>query len=188
MSPQVPHDYDYLRAHINEHHPELLVDFEEGWSALSPGARELWSDHGTALCGSTYALASTITKWDNWANTFRIMWGRRVDMMQRDLQNWRANRMFSMGRMTTWKQPDVQAVETNVVTDVALALDGYYLMHEWNAYRDFEIRWKDEKEREKLWTEIVQFWRFQEVFPKPPTGPCEFQKEQGWMTWPRRDG
>jgi hypothetical protein len=109
------------------------------------------------------------------------MWSNKVQMMERDLRNSRANWMFSLGRMTTWNRPDIQVGERNVETDVSLALEGYYLMHEWKVYQDFITRWKDEKEREKLWKEVVEFWGFEEAFPKPPFGPSTFQREQGWI-------
>lgn len=85
--------------------------------------------------------------------------------------------------MRTWAQPDIKVHEGNVPTDVALAFEGYYLMHESQSFGEFKRRWEDEKEREILWKEIVEYWGVEEAFPKPPLKTHAFPRDRGWISW-----
>jgi hypothetical protein len=177
---QVPHEYRYLREHIALHHNEMLVNFDKGWASLPLSAKQLWSSKGNFPSSSLSKMSNGFPTWENWANSFRAMWNQKSRDMEKELVYWRSNWKFQVGGLNVWNLPDVNDGGNNVLSDMSLALDGYYLMKEFIAIREFGQRWRDDRPR--LWREIVEFWQVGDILPDPPQDPPH-PVTQGW---PRR--
>lgn len=104
--------------------------------------------------------------WDCWANSFRAMWHRKSQEMERNLVIWRSDWKLQIGGLNAWRLPDVEMSDHSVSSDMSLALDGYHLMKQFTALKEFRRRWRHE--RRELWREIVDFWEFGDVLPDPP--------------------
>ena len=79
--------------------------------------------------------------------------------------------MLEYGHLNAWRTRDIQVSVPNIVTDMSLALDGFYMMKEYIAITEFGKRWRED--REGLWKEICKFWDVADVLPFPPEIPTE---------------
>lgn len=79
--------------------------------------------------------------------------------------------MLEYGHLNTWRTRDIQVDVPNYATDMSLALNGFYLMKEYNAIHEFGERWRDD--RDGLWREICAFWHVADILPHPPEIPTE---------------
>jgi len=99
------------------------------------------------------------------------MWARNNQELEQKLVRWRSNWILQYGQLNAWRTPDIQVRDPNVATDMSLALEGCYMMKEFNALKEFGIRWRDD--REGLWREICEFCEVFDVLPLSPEIPWE---------------
>ena len=89
--------------------------------------------------------------------------------MEQRLVRWRSTWILDYGNLNAWRTPDIEVRDPSVATDMSLALEGYYMMKEFNAVREFGRRWRED--REGLWREICEFWHVADVLPLSPEIP-----------------
>jgi hypothetical protein len=147
----------------------MLVKFDNGWNSLPLSAQTLWSSGGSFPWSSLWKMSNGFPTWDSWATSFRYMWQRQVQDMERNLVYWRFNWKHEIGGLNAWRLPDVELADSSIPSDMSLAMEGYFLMKQFNALKEFGTRWRDEKR--ELWREIVDFWGFGDVLPDPPSDP-----------------
>ena len=116
-------------------------------------------------------MSQGFPQFDCWSNSFRAMWNTANRRAEQGLIRWRSNWVHGYGHLNAWRTHDIQVADPNVATDMSLALEGYYLMKEMTALRDFGIRWR--MDREGLWREICEYWSVADVLPLPPEVPPE---------------
>ena len=49
-------EYDALRVHVEQKHPEQLEEFVTAWNARSESDREAWAEEGKIKAGQDIAL------------------------------------------------------------------------------------------------------------------------------------
>ena len=168
---QVPHDYNHLHQHFARHHPEMLIKLENGWNSLPPTAQKTWSSIGDCPSSSLSKMSHGLPIFDCWSNSFRAIWNHNKTEMEKNLIYWKSNWKYQYGELNAWRLPDINMRDSSNVsaTDMVLALEGYYLMKDFIALKEFGIRWRED--RVGLWREIVDFWGFGDVLPDPPIDP-----------------
>lgn len=101
---QVPHEFNYLRNHFAEQHPEMLSGFVKGWHALPERFQARWSAEGCRLDGTYTGHSYGFELFNTWADILRLMWNRGIIDMGRQIQDARMSWKHTVGKQN-WYFP-----------------------------------------------------------------------------------
>ena len=166
----VPYDLDHLRDHIVEFHPKHLKAFNDGWTALPESQKAIWRQNGTLRNFERY----NIHLWNGWAESVRSALQEGITRREREIRDWRVHWKFAIGGKQLYPLPGIPHV---VVPDrvgrvdwcdMAILLQGFWVMRENQAVIEFGTRWNDKEQRKAMVREILQFWQVYDVYGEIP--------------------